>query len=282
MDGLERYASTMYKLSNHILIRHRHSPTGAGSIDYYACISRLRQWNSGFKMHFAFVILLTCIVFDNLWMSLTVITSMGLLTVFGGGIPLKKYIRLFTIPLVFMVMSSLAIAAQFGTKPLGEWSMNLSFFYISTGQEEIKIASHIFFKALGAVSAMYMMTLSTPLGEIISVLRRIHIPDLVIELMYLIYRFIFILTDEQKKMNDAAKSRLGYIDYKTSLRTFGRIGGNLLLISLKKSGAYYDAMEARCYEGKMNFLEEEKPVKPWQIGGAVCFYCILAAIGLFT
>lgn len=280
MNGLGRYISTMHKLSNRILIRH--SRPGAGSIDYYACISRLRQWNSGFKMLFAFNILLACIVFDNLWVSLTVITSMGLLTVLGGGIPLKKYLRLFTIPFVFMVMSSLAIAAQFGTKPLGEWSINLRILYISTGQEEIKMAFHIFFKALGAVSAMYMMTLSTPVGEIISVLHRIHIPDLVIELMYLIYRFIFILTDAQKKMDDAAKSRLGYVDYKTSLQTFGRIGGNLLFISLKKSGAYYDAMEARCYEGKMNFLEEEKPVKSWQIGGAVCFYCILAAIGLFT
>ena len=48
------------------------------------------------------------------------------------------------------------------------------------------------FKALGAVSALYMMTLTTPLSEIIAVLRKAHIPKLIIELMNMIYRYILL------------------------------------------------------------------------------------------
>ena len=67
-------------------------------------------------------------------------------------------------------------------------------------------------------------------------------------------------------MKAAAVSRLGYVDFKTSCRSFGQTGGNLFLLSLRKANTYYDAMVSRGYEGELVFWEEEKPVKLWQVG----------------
>lgn len=138
------------------------------------------------------------------------------------------------------------------------------------------------FKALGAVSALYMMTLTTPLSEIIAVLRKAHVPKLIIELMNMIYRYIFIMIDTHSRMKNSAESRLGYCDFKTSCYSFGQVASNLLVVSLKRGNNYYNALEARCYNGDLQFLEEEKQVKAGQIVMAVIFIIILLLIWFFT
>ena len=53
------------------------------------------------------------------------------------------------------------------------------------------------------------------------------------------------------------KSRLGNRDLKTSLKSFGSMVSVLFIRALKKSGALYDAMEARCYDGTIRVLTEK-------------------------
>lgn len=108
---------------------------------------------------------------------------------------------------------------------------------------------------------MYMMTLATPASEMIGVLKRIHVPKMIVELMYLIYRFIFVLSDTHSQMKQAAVSRLGTCDFRTSCRTFGSTAGNLLVASLKRADTYYDSLLSRCYDGDLCFLEEEKRIR---------------------
>jgi cobalt/nickel transport system permease protein len=96
--------------------------------------------------------------------------------------------------------------------------------------------------------------------------------------MNMIYRFIFVLMDTQASMQTAARSRLGYQGFKTSCRTFGLIGASLLVVSMKKAGAYYDALIARGYEGQLLFLEEEKSVNGTQILAFIGFFLLIALV----
>ena len=94
----------------------------------------------------------------------------------------------------------------------------------------------------------------------------------------MIYRYIFIMLDTQRKMKNSAESRLGYCDFKTSCLSFGGIASNLFIVSLKKANAYYDAMESRCYDGDLLFLEEEKPLTQKQVLWALMYLAILIVI----
>ena len=136
--------------------------------------------------------------------------------------------------------------------------------------------------AFGAITSLYMMTLSTTAGEIISVLRKFHMPKIITELMNMIYRFIFIIMEVQLRMTNSAKSRLGYVDYKTSLKTFGNTLSNLFIVSLKKASQYYSAMESRCYDGDILFLEEEKKLSIKHIFYAGIYYILIFIIYYFT
>ena len=156
---------------------HSHD-TGVFSIDYYAYISAIREWNPMFKVFFALAVLIAVIVMDNLYVSLFVLITMAVLTVVRGRIPLHQYYSTLTIPIVFVVVGSLTIALSFARQPLGEYNLNLGAFYIYTNKADLYRMVCLMAKAMGAVSALFMMTLSTPSGEIISVLRKVHVPKL--------------------------------------------------------------------------------------------------------
>lgn len=256
---------------------HRHSHGEGGfSIDAYAYASHLRDVNPVFKAVFSVAVLIMTIAFDDPWVSLFVILSMGFLSVKRGGVDFLSYCGLMAVPFTFMLMGSLAIALGISARPFGQYWINLHFFCLYTSGAAIRQALFLMLKAFGAVSAMFMLTLSTPSSELISALRLLHVPKLIVELMHMIYRYIFIMCDTQRKMKNAAQSRLGYCDFKTSCLSFGGIASNLLIVSLKRAGAYYDAMESRCYDGDLRFLEKEKPVKASHAALAAVY---LAALG---
>ncbi len=261
-------------------IGHKH---GEGfSIDYYAYMSGIRHWNAAFKVAFAFLTLILCVALDNPFVSVMVILVMGWLTIVKGGVSFHDYLSFLTIPIVFMIFGSIAIALGFSLHPTGQYCLDFNLFCIYTSDESLLKTAQIMLKAFGAISAMFMMTLSTPSNEIILVLRKAHVPKLVIELMNMIYRFIFILAEVQRKMKNSAQSRMGYGDFKTSLKSFGNIASNLFIVSLKKANAYYDALESRGYTGELLFWEEEKPVGRTQILLAGAFIVLMICIWLLT
>lgn len=252
------------------------------SIDYYAYLSAINCWNSTFKVLFAFFTILFCVIANHIFVSSFIFLSMSVFTIYKGKIPLQQYLSLFMIPIIFIIFGSIAIAFGVSILPIGQYKIHLQWFYLYTSDEMIKTALQLILKAFGAVSAMYMMILSTSASEVIFTLEKLHIPSIIIELMHMVYRFIFILLDVYCKMRYSAQSRLGYCDFKTSCFTFGKIAGNLFFISLKKANAYYDALTARCYDGKLLFLEEEKKVQPIQAVGAAIYFVFLFLIWLWA
>lgn len=263
---------------HHRSVGHKHGGSVL-SVDYYAYASHMRSWNATFKIIFSMLCLLLCLILNNIYVSIAVILIMGYMTVVIGGLELDHYISMLLIPIVFLLFGSAAIAVGFSWNPVGQYNLNVfGWFYIYCSQASLWKASGLIFKALGAVSALYMMTLTTPLSELIVVLRKAHIPKVIIELMNMIYRYIFIMLDTHSRMKNSAEARLGYVDFKTSCYSFGQVASNLLIVSLKRGTDYYNALESRCYNGDLQFLEEEKPIRKNQVAGAAVVVALLILI----
>lgn len=255
---------------------HRHV-----SVDSYAYISGLKDWNTPFKVSFALLSILAVITADSPVVSVMTIAFMGVLSIEAGRIKPGDYFRLMLVPSAFIITGGIAVLIQVGAgvKSL----LRIPFFstdlYIT--EESLRQSLGLFGKAFGAVSALYMLALSTPMGEIISTLGKVKVPSIILELMHLIYRYIFILLETNAGQKEAAQSRLGYCDMKTSFRTFGSELANLLILSMKKSGEYYDALESRGYEGNCLFWEEKRKLTKKQViwaaayAGAVVILIIL-------
>ena len=76
----------------------------------------------------------------------------------------------------------------------------------------------------------------------------------------------------------AQESRLGNRNFRTRIRSFGGMGAALFVLALKRANALYDAMESRCYDGRIRVLSQERPPRKKEIALIVLF--ALAAVGL--
>ncbi len=255
---------------------------GELSIDHYAYGSAMRSWNPSFKIVTAVFFLLCVIAMDSMAVSAVVLFFMALVVMTAGGLSPIRYGKLMAIPLAFILLSSIAIAFDFSMAPGGEYCLSLGFFYIFADRQSLLEAGALVLKAFSAVSCLYLITLTTPMGEIVGFFRKIHVPKLLVELMYMIYRFIFILYDTQRKMAAAARSRLGYHSVRASWYSFGRIFSNLLVVSMRRAGAYYDALESRCYDGDLRFWEEKKKICPLQVLGAAGLAVIVFVVWIYA
>ncbi|WP_446897275.1 cobalt ECF transporter T component CbiQ [Clostridium sp. LBM24168] len=251
-------------------------------IDFYAYNSKMKEWNSTFKVLFSILTLVLCVSLDNQYVSAAVIIAMAYLTVVKGGLPIYEYLSILTIPIAFIILGTFPIAIDFSRQPIGQYNLYLGFCYAFTSREKLKEVLFLILKVFASVSALQLMALSTPSSEIIYVFKKAHVPKIIVELMNIIYRYIFILMEVYTNMKNSAKSREGYYDFKTSCATFGGIVSNILIVSLKKAEAYYDAMEARCYDGELVFWREDKSADIKHIVAAVLFIFFLILLWAFT
>lgn len=241
------------------------------SIDYCAYHSPARAWNPVLKLMFVFTALILCICSKSMALSLYIILTMAVINMWKNNVKPASYVKLLTLPLVFVILGSGAIAVE------AEFNGGLPRLFVTA--KSLSASGLAALRAFSAVSVLYFLTLSTPVGEIVSALHKCHVPKVLVELMYLIYRYIFILLDTEREMRYAAQSRLGYVDFRTSLRTFGSSAGNLFIVSLGKAGRYFDAMTARCYSGELCFYEEERRLRLVHVLGMVFYLASVLAAG---
>jgi len=106
-------------------------------------------------------------------------------------------------------------------------------------------------RCLASISVLSYLILVTTLPEFLTSLRRLKLPDFVVEISTLIYRAIQILLDEAGRMEIAAKARLGHSSRKALLRTASLLSYSLFLRAMSRADRMSTAMEARCYSGRM-------------------------------
>lgn len=246
-------------------------------VDKLCYQSKLRYVNPMEKFFFAVITLIMCIVSRSVFMGFAVLVLNRVLTVKIGGISGRRYSRLMLIPLVFLILSTLAIIVNFSHYPLDAFSIPVGNIYITGSWAGLMKAVQLIITAMASVSCLYFLSLNTTMTDIIEVNRKLRCPELIIEMMMLIYRYIFLMLDIAYNIMTSQNARLGNKDMKTSVKSFGAMGQVLFIRSMKRSRALYDAMEARCYDGVINVLTENKALSRRNILLiAVCEMILLA------
>ncbi|MGE4214406.1 MAG: cobalt ECF transporter T component CbiQ [Anaerotignaceae bacterium] len=247
-------------------------------IDLISQNSALKEVNAVLKCIVAVTILIMVMVGNNILFSAITASIMAFVTIKIGGVSASTYIRLMLLPITFIVLGTAAIAISISKTEIGIINLPLFGYFLCITKYGLIEAIRVSLNALGAVSSLYMLSLSTPMYEIIEVLKKCKLPQVVIELMFLIYRYIFIMLKMQAQMHISAESRLGYSGVRQSFFSFTHIGANLLAVSFKKAGDYYDAMVSRGYDGELIFLTEESKITVCQSTYAIAFLTFMAII----
>lgn len=226
-------------------------------IDHYAYAAKLRVVDPVEKLFYALTMIAVVLGADWAPVSLFVMILMGVSIIGINKTPFVYFMKLLSLPLGFLIISVVTIAFTLSTRQQG-FVIWIPVFghYVGASEQSLVIAGNLFLKSLSCVSGLYFLSLSTPFMDLVSGLRRLKCPMLLIELMHLIYKMIFVLLETAGTMVVAQDSRLGYSSLEGSYRSFSALASTLLVRSFKRADALYTALEARGYEGALNVLEE--------------------------
>ncbi len=228
------------------------------NIDQYAYISALRRKDPLQKVFFALLTLGVCIWADSTVISVTVLAIMWGITVFTGRIPSRVFARLLLIPMLFLVVGVLTVPVNVSqNRDEFLFSFSLYGIYVGVSGTGIINAARLFFKALGASSCLYYLSLNTPMVSLLSALSRLKLPKLLIELMGLVYRFIFVLLETANTIFTAQNSRLGYSSLSSGHHSLASLATTLFMRAYKRSEELYTALESRGYDGELKVIEEK-------------------------
>jgi cobalt/nickel transport system permease protein len=86
---------------------------------------------------------------------------------------------------------------------------------------------------------------TTPFSQVLRVLKRVHVPGLLITTIALMHRYLFVLADEAERMRRARLSRTFTRERRFQWRSLSTVLGQLFVRASERAERIYDAMCAR-------------------------------------
>ena len=217
------------------------------TIDKLCYNSKLRYENAGEKFAFAVITLLyLCNESFHCSGKYHPFSSTGILTVWKGGVPFFAICIIFTVPLAFLLLSTLAIFLHIQEVPLDLFAVPLG---NMVSDHQLPFSRLCPAADPDSTGQLYPACIFFPLQLLCriswNVFRKAALSvKLLIELMLLIYRFIFVLLDTAYYISTSQNSRLGNRDYQNKLKflrcswfCFDDPGGQALQCPLQRHGS---------------------------------------------
>ena len=117
--------------------------------------------------------------------------------------------------------------------------------------------------------------------EVLALLNRWKFPGILVEMMSLIYRFLFVLLEVAGNMMTSQHSRWGYADLRSSFRSLAGLISNVFTKAYHQAMISYQAMEARCYEGEFKLICWDYSISLKNIICIIFFETLLLWLNLF-
>ena len=174
---------------------------------------------------------------------------LALTAIVGASIPGGRYLRVAAPAFFFLATSCLSLAFSLNADhDTGRLVWQLS----PSGLQRI---AEVGARSLGALAALLFLVLTTPLIDLIALLRRLRTPEVLLEIMVLCYRMLFVFSAAVHDTLTAQSARLGYATPRRTLRSLGGLAANLTLQVWQRAHDLHVAAQARNNDGPLRFLE---------------------------
>ncbi|WP_025641677.1 cobalt ECF transporter T component CbiQ [Schnuerera ultunensis] len=219
-------------------------------IDKYAYTNKLADYNPMTKFIFVIGALTIVIFFNNPYINMSIFIIMSFLTIFVANIPLNKYLKIMAMPIVFLMISIISILLSISPNDIFIFSVKISNKYIGITRESLTESINTLSRVLASISSTFFLALTTPLNNIIKILKKLKLPNVLIELLVLIYRFIFIVLDESKDIIMAEEMKFGYNNMRNSFRSIALLIKSLFIRVLLRYEDMIISLDSKLYNGE--------------------------------
>jgi len=184
------------------------------------------------------------------WPGGPVVLAVMLIATLGvARVPARTYFKLAWAPLTFLIVGiiPLLVSVDFG----GQWL--LSFQWAEGG---VDLAIRVTLRSLAALSCLFFLSMTTPVPQVLRVMRRLHVPPVLTEVSLIIYRNIWMFVDTVRSIRAAQQARLGYRSLRTSYNSLGMLTASFFGQTLQRAKAMENGLQARNWQGEIKVLDE--------------------------
>lgn len=225
-------------------------------IDYIAHTNRISDENPYIKVLVSFFFLFSALILSNNYYSFAVIIISSILILIVARVSLKNYLKFLAIPFSFTFLTCIFLLFFF---PQGTYIWDSGYWGIGITTYSYYISVLTFFRVFACFASLGFLALTTPITDVMHVLRSMHVPKIFCEISVLMYNAIFIFIERTETMRNAQKSRLGYLTTsKTAFKSFGTMFSNLFITSLEKSDTLQRSLDSRCYTGELPVYKPDR------------------------
>ncbi len=215
----------------------------------------IKNINPNIKAVFALSIILLCVIFKEPLGCIFAISVMWVLIIKNCRLSRHLICHIVLWPVLFIAFSSFMVSFDITNYRGGIFSLKIiNSYFLTVNAEGLKKAVRLFFTSSASLSSMYFLSFTTPVNDIVYILKTIKCPKEITELFMLIYRFIFIVLNMAQSISIAQNCRLAQRTFKTRINSMALMLSSVFVLSYNKSLFMYNAMLSRCYSGYINFL----------------------------
>jgi cobalt/nickel transport system permease protein len=251
------------------------------NLDYYAQANALRDVNSYLKLILGMGAILICVVSPGPVAPLFILFTLSLITLAFAKIPVRVYVELLHIPLLFAFFSVIVILfLSGGGEPILTFSIaNIP---LTATSGSANLAFLVLVRTFGGMCGLFFIALTTPMIEIFSVMHTLRVPPVLIDLSMLIYHFIFVFIGQAIAIQNAQTIRHGYTSFRRSLDSMAMLGAMLFIRAWREAEDLIIAMDSRCYDGKLELPGQQNPPKPGAVCSVAVYLCLCIAVAIMT
>ena len=233
-------------------------------LDAYAYTNHLKQLPPLQKLLFALTTLAIALLAHPLTQA-AIFVWLNVWTIGYARIPIKVYGRVLGVVSIFLLTSLPALllnampqgggyaialdeitaiqANSLGGLVLGNW-------YLFVSYSGLMQAMEIVVRSLACFSCLLFIFFTIPFAELLSILRQCRFPPVLLDLLLLMYRFVFLFLDVATQLQLAMAARGGYRTRQRWMQSVALLAGQLVVRSLQRYQQFSLGLTARGFNGQ--------------------------------
>ena len=189
--------------------------------------------------------LLACALALPAWPGAVLVTGAAVVLAVGPArVPAGIFLRAIRWPLAFITVGALTAVVTLDGGGLG-WAPDAA-----------ARAGQLAGRAVAGSAAVLLLATTTPMSDLLPLLRRLRVPAAVVEVAAVTYRLLFVLLETLGSVREAQTARMGWSTPRRSYRSAGMLAAAVLTRSWDRARRMQDGLAGRGMETGLHVLPD--------------------------
>lgn len=208
------------------------------------------------------------------WVAIAILVIVLALAFAVAKVSPRTYLIALSAPWVFILIGAVAVAVGFGH---GDGAL-VTFGPFQITSDSLAAAGMIISRAFAVTAAVMLLAATCPMTELLSGMRRLGVPGVLVDIAAAMYRMIFLLLGRASEIKHAQTARLGYSTRKGAIRSMGQLLATVFISALGRARRLEAGLEGRGGTGELVAVRPPNPPSAVFVTGTIVVNAAAASL----